>query len=319
MSTLVAPGQRVLILMPGALPGSVGDLLVKALERMEVHGIVHGPVSDPEAAIRAALDEGIDCLVGIPVQVLAMARHAQGIKLAGRIRSVLLSTDYVPEAIVAAIEKAWGSRIVKHYGMIEMGLGGAVECAARCGYHFREADLLVEIVDPQTRRPVTDGAPGEIVFTTLTREAMPLIRYRTGDQAAFKLDICPCGTTLRTLDTVQGRWHDRLLFGRGTHLLIGHLDEAVFGIDGVLNYEAEICKGKNTDHLMLLIAARERENFPALKKRVRQAVFSLPVVRDARTAGMLAVDIKPVQDRPAVSRGAAKRRIHDLRKRSTHL
>ena len=317
MATLVTPGQRVLILMPGELPGSVGDLLVKALARMDVRGIVHGPVGDPEAALQAALDEDIDSLVGIPVQVLAMARHAKGASLTGRLRSVLLTTDYVPHAICTAVQQSWGCRVFKHYGMTEMGLGGAVECAARSGYHFREADLLVEIVDPRTRRPVPDGRPGEIVFTTLTREGMPLIRYCTGDRAAFKLAPCPCGTGLRTLETVQGRWQDRLLLGTGPALAIGDLDEAIFRIDGVLNYDIEIHPAGETDQMVLGIAARETEAFSSLEKRLRQAVFSLPAVQAARHTGMLTIVIRPAGERMTVSTGTIKRRIHDLRERST--
>ena len=319
MSTLVGPGQRVLILMPGELPGSVGDLLVRALARMDVRGIVYGPVGDPEAAIQVALDEGIDCLVGIPVQVLAMARHAQGPRLAGRIRSVLLTTDYVPNTSVAAIETEWDCRVFKHYGMTEMGLGGAVECAARCGYHVREADLLVEIVDPRTRRPVPDGRPGDIVFTTLTREGMPLIRYCTGDRAAFKLQPCPCGTALRTLDTVQGRWHDHLSLGENSPpLLIGHLDEALFRIDGVLDYGAEIHSAEEAAHLMLWVAVRETEAFASLRKRIEQAVASLPAICSAQAAGLLTVGIRPALGRTTASTGSAKRRIHDLRERKSH-
>ena len=303
MSTLVAPGQQVLILMPGDLPGSVGDLLVRALARLDVRGIVHGPVRDQEAAIQAALDESIDCLVGIPVQVLAMARHENGPQLAGRIRSVLLTTDYVPDTTVAAIETGWGCRVFKHYGMTEMGLGGAVECSARCGYHFREADLLVEIVDPRTRQPVAEGRPGEIVFTTLTREGMPLIRYCTGDRAAFKLQPCPCGTALRILDKIQGRWHDHLSLGEDRPpLLIGHLDEALFRIDDVLNYEAEIHPAKDADRLLLWVEVRETVTFAALRTRLERAVTSLPAIRSARAASMLTVDIRPAPAEPRFRR-----------------
>jgi phenylacetate-coenzyme A ligase PaaK-like adenylate-forming protein len=318
MATLVSPGQRVLILMPGDLPGSVGDLLTKALARMDVRGIVYGPVHDPEAAVQTARRENIDSLVGIPVQVLAMARHAQSAKLAGRIRSVLLSTDFVAEAVVAAIKKAWGSQVYRHYGMTEMGLGGAVECAARYGYHFREADLLVEIVDPQTRRPVPNGTPGEIVFTTLTREGMPLIRYGTGDRAAFKRAPCPCGTDLRTLDVVRGRWHDRLSLVGDAPLWIGHLDETLFGIEDVVCYQAALRPAQDIEHLMLYIAIREGGDFAALEEHIHRAVSSLPAVREACRDGRLKVVVRPAEDRLAASTGIAKRRIQDLRERKPH-
>jgi phenylacetate-coenzyme A ligase PaaK-like adenylate-forming protein len=242
----------------------------------------------------------------------------QGAKLAGRIHSVLLSTDYVAEAVADAIEKAWGCQVYRHYGMTEMGLGGAVECGARCGYHFREADLLVEIVDPQTRHPVPNGTPGEIVFTTLTREGMPLIRYGTGDRAAFKQGTCPCGTALRTLDVVRGRWQDRLSLGSDAPLWIGHLDEALFGVEDVLCYQAALRPAHDIEHLMLYIAVREGGDFPALEEHIRQAVSSLPAVREACRDGRLKVVVRPAENRLAVSTEIAKRRIQDLRERSAH-
>ena len=74
--------------------------------------------------------------------------------LPGKPKQVLLSTDHVPQAIVAALESIWGCTVNNHYGMTEMGLGGGVECQARRGYHLREADLYFEIVHPQTGQPV---------------------------------------------------------------------------------------------------------------------------------------------------------------------
>ncbi len=105
-----------------------------------------------------------------------------------------------------------------HYGMTEMGLGGGVDCRALTGYHLREADLYFEIVDPVDGRPLPDGEPGEVVFTTLTRRGMPLIRYRTGDLARFLPGSCPCGTVLRRLDHVQGRLAGRVKVGGGYRL-----------------------------------------------------------------------------------------------------
>ena len=97
MNTLVHPGQRVLILMPGDRTGSVGDLLAKALARAGVEAFVHGIVKDPVRTICDIVDKEIDCLIGIPTQVLSLARHEKADEIPdGRISSVLLSADYVP-------------------------------------------------------------------------------------------------------------------------------------------------------------------------------------------------------------------------------
>ena len=118
---------------------------------------------------------------------------------------MLLSADYVSPACRELLKESWGCAVFEHYGMTETGLGGAVSCEAHYGYHPREADLLFEIVDPATGRPLPPGERGELVFTTLTRRAMPLIRYRTGDFSRFFPEPCPCGTGLLTLDWVGDR------------------------------------------------------------------------------------------------------------------
>src|SRR5690348_10027187 len=96
------------------------------------------------------------------------------------------------------IEELLGLRALDIYGLSEIiGPGVAAECyQAADGLHVNEDHFLVEAIDPVTAEPVPDGTPGELVFSSLTREAMPLLRYRTGDIAALRRDPCPCGRTL---------------------------------------------------------------------------------------------------------------------------
>jgi phenylacetate-coenzyme A ligase PaaK-like adenylate-forming protein len=316
MSTLVSPGQRVMILLPGDQPGSVGALLVKALARLSVSGRVHGPVQDPGSAVREALAAQADSLVGIPVQLLAMVCHPRAGALAGQIKTVLLTTDYVPDAITTRLQQAWGCQVFKHYGMTEMGLGGGVECGAHHGYHLREADLLVEVVDPKTLQPVPHGAAGEIVFTSLTREGMPLIRYRTGDICAFRVDSCPCGTVLKRLDTIKGRLGGSIPVGQPQALFfIGDLDEAMFGVVGVVDYSADLTAEADPDRLTLRLALRQPSRFAQTADRVRGAIRSVPAIARAIAQGRLTVAIRLADCHMPVSTGAGKRRIQDRRTR----
>jgi phenylacetate-CoA ligase len=312
MSTLVKPGWRVLILMPGDRPGSIGDLLVKGLARMDVAGIVHGLATEPEKVIEEIIEKEIDSLVGLPVQVLGLARHPAAARIpAGRIQSILLSADYVPDAVTAAIGGIWHCPVFAHYGMTEMGLGGGVECAARDGYHLREADLLFEIVHPDTGEPIADDAPGEVVFTTLTRRAMPLIRYRTGDLAAWKTASCPCGSALRRMGKVTGRREgDAVLEDAATAIRLPRLDEAVFAVDGVLDYQAEIRQNNDSSQLWIILQAVS----PGVGKAVRRALADLPEVSGLEKTGRLEV-VTATGDGPASAptTTAIKRRIHDRR------
>jgi phenylacetate-CoA ligase len=293
MSTLVRPGQRVAVLFPGERPDSVGDLLVRGLRRMDIHALAYGPVTDPLRAAEAIASFGAHCLVGIPTQVLAVARSRTGAVIGkGNIESVLLSTDYVPRAIAKNLERVWGCRVFNHYGMTEMGLGGGVECEALDGYHLREADLYFEVVDHETGEPCSDGMIGEVVFTTLTRRGMPLIRYRTGDIARIIDQPCPCGSVLRRMEHVRGRWDSAVRLGPECTLTLSDMDEALFRLPDLLDYRVTVSKGRDgkfrlhidvhrveggspTDHEVLQML----NEVDAIRKGIAGANLEIPTVR----------------------------------------
>jgi phenylacetate-coenzyme A ligase PaaK-like adenylate-forming protein len=119
----------------------------------------------------------------------------------------------------ARIEELLGLRALDIYGLSEIiGPGVAAECyEAADGLHVNEDHFLVEAIDPVTAAPMPDGTPGELVFSSLTREAMPLLRYRTGDIAALRRDPCPCGRTLVRMSQITGRRDDMLVI-RGVNI-----------------------------------------------------------------------------------------------------
>jgi phenylacetate-coenzyme A ligase PaaK-like adenylate-forming protein len=313
MSGIVQPGQRVLILMPGERPGSVGDLLVHALARMDVQGIVHGLVQDPGRTIEEILEKRVDCLVGIPVQVLALARHREGARVPpGLIKSVLLSADYVAQAIVDELTQIWRCPVFEHYGMTEMGLGGGVQCSVHEGYHFREADFFFEIIDPDTAQPVPEGRTGEVVFTTLTRKAMPLIRYRTGDLARFIPEPCPCGTTLKRVGRIEGRLLGAVSLGKGLELSISNLDDAIFTVPGILNYQAKLYEEEGKAHLRLEVHAAV-DDLKEMQDSVPEAITRICSVKNAVADGSLVLDTIAFG---VLGSGAAKRKIVDRRVRN---
>ena len=273
MATFTAPGDRVLILLPGERPGSVGDLLDQALARLGAVGIRHGLVTNVAETLAVMHREEVTGLVGVPVQALALVRSAVAQQtLRPHPKSILLTTDHVPAAIVQAVENAWGGTVYNHYGMTEMGLGGGVECAARQGYHLREADMFFEIVEPITGEPLPDGAYGEIVFTTLTRQGMPLIRYRTGDISRFLPGNCACGTVLRRLETVRFRWHGRFPHTPANFLTMAALDDAIFPIEGVLDFAVAVSEKE----VRVTVQAEEKEG---METAVRRALTNLPALQ----------------------------------------
>lgn len=236
MAELVSPGQRVLILLPGDTPDSTGDLLARALARMEVQARILGLVSNPEAAVQAAVDFQAHCLVGFPLHLLAMARCCEHSHPDWRPASVLLCSDYIANSVKRELSRIWQCACHSHYGTVETGLGGGVECSALDGVHLREADLLVEILDPAGNKPLPLGKWGEITFTTLTRQAMPLVRYRTGDLGRLMPGRCACGSSIARLDQVQGRLGQRFPLADGSALTMGRLDELLLDLPGIMDF-----------------------------------------------------------------------------------
>lgn len=304
MSTFTRPGDRVLILLPADRAGSVGDLLAGAIKRLGAHAVRHGPVRDVAETLAALHHEQANVVVGVPVQVLGLVRAPQAAEFPQpRVDAVLLSMDHVPGAVVRAVQAAWGCVVYNHYGMTEMGLGGGVECDAHRGYHLREADLLVEIVDPRTGQPVPDGATGEIAVTTLTRQAMPLIRYRTGDLSRFIPGPCACGTVLRTLDHVRQRTDGLLALGTRYTLSMADLDEVLFALGGVLDFDAALVTGEGEAHLFVEVQVAAAGDDPLAA--LYAALNAMPALSHNRVA----ISVSTTTRGLGAARGAGKRLI----------
>jgi phenylacetate-CoA ligase len=313
MSTLAHPGDLVMILLPGGgRPDSVSDLLSRALARMAVKCLTPGP--DPESTTDAIVQQGITCLIGAPVPVLALARNGHGKNcLKNKIKSVLLTADHISVAVVDAVESALNCKVYCHYGMTEMGWGGGVECEARDGYHLREADLFVEIVDPETGRPLQDGESGEIVVTTLTRSGMPLIRYRTGDLSRFHASPCPCGTVLKRLDRITGRMRDVDCLVSGMSLTMPILDEALFSLPDVMDFKAELSTCQGRECLTLTLSLSSEADPDAVAATAREKLMAIPAI--SRT--LLVIELTQSGTHGILTSGNQKRTLSDHRSNST--
>jgi phenylacetate-CoA ligase len=121
---------------------------------------------------------------------------------------------------------------VNIYGLSEMcGPGVAAEClAARDGLHIQEDHFLTEVIDPKSGDPVPEGVDGELVFTTLAKEAQPLIRYRTGDVGSVTAEPCDCGRTLERITALRGRLDDMLII-RGVNLFPSNVETLLLGVE----------------------------------------------------------------------------------------
>jgi phenylacetate-coenzyme A ligase PaaK-like adenylate-forming protein len=150
------------------------------------------------------------------------------------LRAGIFGAEPWTDALRTRLQDLLGLRALDIYGLSEIiGPGVAAECIeAADGLHVNEDHFLVEAVDPLSGAPVPDGTPGELVFTTLTKQALPLLRYRTGDIAALRRDPCPCGRTLVKMSKITGRRDDMLVI-RGVNVYPSEVERVLLAESGL--------------------------------------------------------------------------------------
>ena len=268
MGDICRPGDKVAILLGSDSPDGLGNLLKTGLEELGARPSLLCLPRDYAETAEALRQLRPDCLVGLPVQLRKLALLVPEL----RPGSVLLSADYVSEAGRKTVARLWHTKVFSHYGLTESGLGFAVQCPLLLGHHIRSDEFRVEIVDPDSGETLPEGAWGEIVFTTLRREAMPLRRYRTGDLSRLLPGDCPCGRPGPRLDRILGRISERK-----KPVSVYALDEALLDLDEVLDYDAALEGTKLTVTLEGVLTERVRERLraacPGLELRVLPGVI----------------------------------------------
>jgi len=313
----VGGSDTVLILLPGATPGSAGDLIARAVERVGAKPVPHGFVEDLRETLALAQRVRPTAWVAAPVQALALARYAEEVaREPFRLKTAILTSDHIPGALSRALERACGSRVFEYFGMTEMGLGGGIECDAHCGYHLQEADFLFEIVDPLTGRDLPEGSRGEVVVTTLARRGMPLIRYRTGDLSRFLAGPCRCGAVLRRLERLTGRKDERVLPAADGDVgaTLAALDEALFDVPGVIDFTASVTRDRHPTTLTLTVHSVRRED-EALVRATYDALDRVPAILSACRAGVLTVNVAALRVEGRLPIRPGKRTLAELEER----
>ncbi len=159
------------------------------------------------------------------------------------------------EAMRKDIESKFGITAVNIYGLSEvMGPGVAQECAeAQCGMHIFEDHFLPEIIDPKTGEVLPAGASGELVLTTLTKEAIPLLRYRTGDITSLDYTPCCCGRTHVRMTRIMGRSDDMLII-RGVNVYPQQIESILIQAEGLTpHYQINVTREENLDFLEIMV------------------------------------------------------------------
>jgi phenylacetate-CoA ligase len=190
------------------------------------------------------------------------------------------------EEMRGEIERGLGILAFNNYGLSEvMGPGVSGECGFRDGMHVQEDHFLVECLHPETLEPVRDGEIGELVFTTLTKEAMPVIRYRTRDLASLDHSPCPCGRTGVRMSRVKGRSDDMLII-RGVNVFPSQIEEALLRVEGIApHYLIEVMRPGSLDEAIVKVEVRpetfsdEMRRMVELRDRIDREIQAVTGVR----------------------------------------
>ena len=190
------------------------------------------------------------------------------------------------EEMRAAMEREYSMLAFNNYGLSEvMGPGVSGECAARKGMHIQEDHFIVECVDPKTLEAVKEGEAGELVFTTLTKEAMPVMRYRTRDIASLDHSPCACGRTGVRMSRVVGRTDDMLIV-RGVNVFPSQIEEALLRVEGTApHYVIEVDRPGALDDVVVRVEMRPQDfsdrmrQMQQLRDRIDREIHAITGIR----------------------------------------
>ncbi len=199
-----------------------------------------------------------------------------------------------------------------NYGLSEvMGPGVAGECLERNGLHINEDHFLVEVIEPDTLEPLSQGEIGELVVTTLTKEAFPVIRFRTRDLTRLIAEPCPCGRTLVRMGRVMGRTDDMLII-RGVNVFPSQIESILFDIEGTEpHYQIIVDRKGALDDVTVLVEVSESIFFDEMKRQ--SELIGLIKRRLASELG-ISVEVKLVEKKTIERIEGKAKRVIDNRK-----
>ena len=274
------------------------------------------PVSGGNTArqVQILKDFGVTVLACTPSYALLIAETAASMGIDVRslpLKIGVFGAEPWSEGMRKQIEEIMGIRAIDIYGLSEvMGPGVASECVHQNGLHVFEDQYIIEIIDPQTLQPMPDGEQGEVVFTTLTKEGIPVIRYRTRDISRIISGECACGRTFRRMERVTGRTDDMLII-RGVNVYPSQIEQVLMGVPGVApHYQVVLDKRGSMDTVEVQVEVSpglefdEIRELEALQRTVAGAIAATLAVN----VGVKLVEPRTIQR----SEGKAKR-VVDLR------
>lgn len=210
-------------------------------------------------------DFGTTMLACTPSYALYMAEELEeaGIKPSDlKLKSGVFGAEPWSNSMRNEIEQRLGILAIDIYGLSEiMGPGVATECPCKCGLHIQEDHFIPEIIDPDTEEVLPYGTKGELVFSTITKEGLPLLRYRTRDISSLDYEKCECGRTLVRMSKVTGRTDDMLII-RGVNVFPSQIESVLLEL------------GETAPHYMIIVDRIDNLDTMEIWVEMTQTMFS---------------------------------------------
>lgn len=259
-----------------------------ALKELGITSLRVGP-GNSKRQIELMLDVGTTVIVAIPDYMLVLADTARemGFNPARdfKLRKGLLVTqnlytrDWKPNALKKKIEETWAIDTLSAYGATEPKMG-IFECVGHGGHHVPPQLFIVEIIDPETQRALGPEEEGELVFTNLAHEAMPILRLRQGDISYLKTDTCPCGSNAPRVMTILGRT-DQMMKIKGVSLYPTQIEEILIAIPEISNFIIEAFsdeRGQDRLKIKASLAVREANAVQKIQDEIKSKARLKPEV-----------------------------------------
>ncbi|SFB67729.1 phenylacetate-CoA ligase [Halobiforma haloterrestris] len=237
--------------------------------------VVPSGSGNTQRQVELARDLGSDAIGCTPSYALYFAETAEEMGVDPRelpLSTVLYGAEPCTEPMREEIERRLGATGIENYGLSELiGPGVAAECReAQDGMHIHEDHFYPEVIDPGTGEPLPEGEEGELVLTSLSKEALPVLRYRTGDLTTLTYEECECGRTTVRMDGVTGRADD-LIIVRGVNLYPSQIEDVVLEFDDVApHYRIDLRREDTLDRLELTVELAE--DFEGDRGALREAM-----------------------------------------------
>lgn len=293
----------------GMFTGGFG--LYQGLENMGA-AVVPSSSGNSERQLMFIEDFGVTVIVGTPSYVLHLGELAAERKLNHKLRVGLFGGEGHTAEMRRQIEKLWGIECTENYGLTEVqGPGVSGECLEHDGMHFNEDSFLYEIIDSDTLQVKSPEEEGELVLTTLTKEGVPILRYRTKDITSINFAPCKCGRTSARMSKVKGRSDDMLII-KGVNVFPSQIESLLLGMPHIgPHYEIIVTRKGYIDQLEIKVELSDSSllesygELESLTAKIREKVKS-NLLLDAK------ITLAEPKSLERYVSGKAKR-VHDLR------